>query len=142
MVIGVKGTPGTCFKTAVGSEAVYAGTFENLLVAPRQCTVTAVPETAASATQLVLHSAAPNPFNPVTVLTWEQPVAGPVRLRVYDVAGRVVRTLVGDAYHAAGEHRERWEGRDESGRPVAAGVYLARLEVGGEVASRRLVLVR
>ena len=62
-------------------------------------------------------------------------------LRVYDVSGRLVRTLV-DGALAAGDHEVLWRGRDDGGREVASGVYLYRLEADGVSESRPMVLVR
>jgi photosystem II stability/assembly factor-like uncharacterized protein len=72
-------------------------------------------------------TASPNPFNPALVLRFRTDSAGPARLRVYDARGRVVRTLV-DHTLAAGDHAARWDGRDDGGHLMAAGVYLARLQ--------------
>jgi flagellar hook assembly protein FlgD len=64
-----------------------------------------------------------------------------VRLLVTDVAGRHVREIV-DATQPAGAHSVAWDRRDESGRVVASGVYLYRLEVDGRSLSRRMIVVR
>jgi len=61
-----------------------------------------------------------------------------VRLVLVDVAGRRVRTLV-DETLAAGPHELAWDGRDAGGAPAPAGLYWARLDAGGEHATRRLV---
>jgi hypothetical protein len=85
----------------------------------------------------------PNPFNPATVLAFEVPVGGGrVRVSVHDVTGRTVRVLL-DAFRPAGADRIGWDGTDARGRPVASGVYFARLEVAGHAAaSRKLALIR
>jgi hypothetical protein len=83
----------------------------------------------------------PNPFNPQTTVRFTLPGAAHARLVIVDVAGRAVRTLT-DADLPAGTHEARWDGRDQAGRAVATGCYLARLESGGEVAVTRLALVR
>ncbi len=88
-----------------------------------------------------LLDAVPNPFNPRTTLAFELASAGPVRLLIYDAAGRRVATLV-DGYREAGRHAEVWDGRDSEGRMSAAGVYLCRLEAGPYRETRRLVLVK
>ena len=88
--------------------------------------------------------AAPYPmpaFGAVT-LSYALPRAGVVRLAVYDAFGRRVRALVSGVEQSAGEHRLRWDGRDEGGRSVAPGVYLAKLVAGGDVLERRLVIFR
>lgn len=83
----------------------------------------------------------PNPFNPQTEIRFEIPAAGPVRLDLSDVAGRRVRTLVAGE-RAAGVHRVRWDGTDEQGQGVAAGLYCARLVTTWGVSTFNVVLVR
>ncbi len=90
---------------------------------------------------VVLHAPMPNPFNPSTMIRFDLPVAGGVRLRVHDVAGRLVRTLL-DADFPAGSHEAAWDGRDEAGRALASGSYFARLSAGGRTRTVRLALVR
>ncbi len=85
--------------------------------------------------------AAPNPFNPQTEIRFAVPRGGQVRLAVYDVRGRQVRTLVSEVL-PAGEHAVTWDGRDGAGRVQPSGVYLALLEAGGIRMSRRLTLVQ
>jgi hypothetical protein len=88
--------------------------------------------------------AAPNPFEGVTTLTYSVPSSAallPVRLDVYDVLGRRVRTLV-DAYQPSGAHSAEWNGKDSEGAPAAPGVYFCVLSVGEERNVRRVVLVR
>jgi len=102
-------------------------------------TVTSAGRRTASA--LTLEQNVPNPFNPSTTIAWTLQRPGPVQLRVFDVRGAVVRTLVsGDA--AAGEHRDTWDGRDDGGRRVASGVYFYRLETADAVRSRSMVLLK
>jgi hypothetical protein len=84
---------------------------------------------------------APNPFNPRTAIRFDLPVAGTVRLAVYDVAGRLVRTLV-DGDLPNGTHEAVWDGRDATARAMASGGYLARLEAGGQVRTVRMSLVQ
>jgi len=89
----------------------------------------------------------PNPFNPSTTIRFTLPEAVRVTLAVYDVNGRLVRTLVGFADSAAptfpsGHHEVVWDGSDGMGRPVASGVYLCRLSVANGMLTRRMVLLR
>ena len=83
----------------------------------------------------------PNPFNPLTTVRFDIPAEGAVRLAVYDVAGRLVCTLV-DGNLPKGSHEAVWDGRDASGRDVGSGSYLARLEFGGRVETATMGLVR
>ena len=89
----------------------------------------------------VLRGAVPNPFNPQTTIHFSLPAAGHADLRLYDVQGRLVRTLV-DATRPAGPNQARWDGRDQAGRAVASGTYFARLQAAGQQSVKSLVLVR
>ncbi|MBE0565774.1 MAG: PQQ-dependent sugar dehydrogenase [Krumholzibacteria bacterium] len=83
----------------------------------------------------------PNPFNPSTDITFTaDPAGGSVRLAVYDVAGRLVRVLA-DGADPEGTRTVTWDGTDAQGRTVAAGVYHYRLEQGGRIATRKMVLL-
>jgi hypothetical protein len=86
--------------------------------------------------------AAPNPFNPRTELRFALPEPATVSLRVYDIKGGLVRTLVAGAHHAAGEHAVAWDGRDDTGRAAASGVYVVRLDAGGAHSAGRVVLAK
>ncbi|HPF69387.1 MAG TPA: FlgD immunoglobulin-like domain containing protein [Candidatus Krumholzibacteria bacterium] len=83
----------------------------------------------------------PNPANPGAWITYALPQAADAELAVYDVRGRLVRTLV-DGWRPAGQHRAWWDGRDGQGRSVASGVYLAVGRWGGAQAVGRITLVR
>jgi ligand-binding sensor domain-containing protein len=93
----------------------------------------------------------PNPFwssatsrfagNPETVIEYHLPKAGRVSLKIYDLVGREVRTLV-DAEKPAGYHRVRWDGKDNAGQKLNSGVYLYRIQVGTFVQTRKVVLVK
>ncbi|RJP73358.1 MAG: T9SS C-terminal target domain-containing protein [Candidatus Zixiibacteriota bacterium] len=81
-------------------------------------------------------SASPNPFNPATAVGYRLPAPGHVSLRVYDTAGREVKTLV-DGWKEAGSHEAIFDG---SG--LASGVYLVRMEAGAFTATRKMVLLK
>jgi flagellar hook assembly protein FlgD len=83
----------------------------------------------------------PNPFNPSTDILFSLPRDADVDLRIYDVAGRLVKTLVA-ARRPAGAHRERWDGRDDAGRGAASGVYFVRLRADGATEIKPMTLVR
>ncbi len=65
-----------------------------------------------------------------------------VDVRVFDVAGRLVRTLADAELQTAGPKSLTWNGRDDGGRDVASGVYFFRANIGGESMERRAVLLR
>lgn len=83
----------------------------------------------------------PNPFNPMTRIGFTLPAAATTSLVVYDLAGRRVRTLV-DGPQPAGEQSVSWNGADEGGRQVSAGVYLYRLQSGELDEVKTMTLVR
>jgi M6 family metalloprotease-like protein len=84
----------------------------------------------------------PNPFNAETVIRYVLPATSQVRLGIYNALGQKVLTLV-DARQPVGMQVAMWDGRDESGRAVAGGAYFYRLEVEGQAATvRPMLLVR
>jgi hypothetical protein len=83
----------------------------------------------------------PNPFNPTTFLSFVTETREHVELRIYDSGGRLARTLV-DRAMGPGTHEVRWDGRNDRGTGLASGVYFARLDVGDDVVTRKLVLVK
>ena len=89
-----------------------------------------------------LHANVPNPFNPRTTISYDLPAAAQVSLKIYDLAGRRVKVLQEGVSEKPGRHDITWDGRDDSGRRVPAGVYLFRLEAGGYSETRRMVLVK
>ncbi len=88
-----------------------------------------------------LFAARPNPFNPGTSIGYSLDRDSVVELAVYDVSGRLVRTLVSEQV-PAGEHVIAWDGRDDRGNTVASGVYLYKLSTGNAFETRRMVLVK
>jgi YVTN family beta-propeller protein len=84
---------------------------------------------------------APNPFNPSTSIKFTIAEDAHVTLAVYDVGGRRVRTLV-DRDLKASFYRVDWDGRNESGRSAASGIYFYRLQAGSFVQSRKMILLR
>ncbi len=88
-----------------------------------------------------LEPAFPNPFNPATTIRYSIPENERVLVRIYDLAGRLVKVLVDDI-RSEGDHSVVWRGRDNRERTVAAGVYFVRLEAGRFATSRTLTLVK
>ncbi|MFH1278331.1 MAG: FlgD immunoglobulin-like domain containing protein [Candidatus Eisenbacteria bacterium] len=88
-----------------------------------------------------LAGAWPNPFNPVTKVSFELERPSHLSLRVYDPKGRLVRTLL-DGQREAGAGEALWDGRDERGRTLSSGVYFVRLEAGDYVKTSKLLLLK
>lgn len=87
-------------------------------------------------------SSHPNPFNPSTEIRFALPEDARVTLEIFDVTGRLVRTLAGETAYPAGIHHLTWDGRDRTGRATASGLYFARILAGDHRASQRLVLLK
>ena len=75
------------------------------------------------------------------IISYSAGVGGPVRLRVYDIRGRLIRTLV-DGEAPRNNCDVVWNGRADGGHRVGAGVYFVRLEAGGEVRTQKIAVVR
>ena len=83
----------------------------------------------------------PNPFNPMTTISFRLPHAGTVELSILTVAGDHVVTLISEEMES-GQHMVTWTGCDARGRSVASGTYIYRLQFAGEILTRPMVLVR
>ena len=83
----------------------------------------------------------PNPFNPVTTIRFALPQAARTTVTVFDVRGRLVKTLV-DAELAAAQHAVQWRGDDAGGRAVSAGIYFYRVISGDHQAVGRMALIK
>lgn len=86
--------------------------------------------------------ATPNPFVARTAIRFELAQRERVTLRVFDVAGRLVRTLANGAAMEAGRHESLWDGRGETGASLEAGLYFCRLDAGAVSETRRIVLAK
>lgn len=83
----------------------------------------------------------PNPFNPTTIIQYAVPQIAHVTLKIYNVYGQEVATLV-DKIQSAGSYQVSWDGKDNRGRFVASGVYFYRLEAGANVMVRKMVMLK
>ncbi|MBU1072603.1 proprotein convertase P-domain-containing protein [bacterium] len=91
--------------------------------------------------RFVMHRNYPNPFNPTTSIKFELPKPGHAKLMVYDLSGRMVRTLVDENLPAA-VHQRQWDGTNDQGRRVASGTYYFRLTADGHTAVQKVMLVK
>lgn len=83
----------------------------------------------------------PNPFNPSTTISYILGKAGETKVSIYNLVGKEIKTLV-DQVQVAGTHSVVWDGRDNSGRAVASGVYVVTLRSGDFKQSRRITLMK
>lgn len=118
-----------------------AGSPQVLALDVFQVCPTATPVPSVLVADLSLAQNNPNPFNPSTVISFAVTREGPGSLRVFNLRGELVRTLREGSF-AAGEQSVQWDGRGDDGALVGSGVYLYRLEVGGQALSRRMMLLK
>lgn len=83
----------------------------------------------------------PNPFNPNTVIGYTLSADGLITLKIYDILGRRVRTLLEERQYA-GRYTVSWDGHDEAGQPVGSGLYIYRLQIGSASLSRKMLLIQ
>ncbi len=105
--------------------------------------ITAVEEAAVAVlpNRFALHQNYPNPFNPQTTIAFDLPQPGMVTLRIYNMRGEVVRTLIASDL-AAGSYRLQWRGDDDRGMSLASGIYFCKLSANDLSATRKLVLIK
>ncbi|MBL8025174.1 MAG: T9SS type A sorting domain-containing protein [Fibrobacteres bacterium] len=102
---------------------------------------TAVEKASGKETLLALYPPKPNPFNPSTAIRFTLPENKQVSLAVYDIHGRLVKSVV-DGYLEKGAHQAFWDGTDNSRLNVSSGIYVFRLTVDGKVLNRKMALSR
>ncbi len=86
-----------------------------------------------------LYACRPNPFAGHTAIKWQTPSQADVELRLFDMTGRLVRTLH-DGRFGPGRYVSLWDGRDNAGRKVAAGIYVCRFRAGSYASTRKVVM--
>ena len=91
--------------------------------------------------QFALYPAYPNPFNPTTTLGYELPEDAMVNITIYDMMGRMVKTLV-NSKQAAGYKSIKWNATSDRNEPVSAGLYLYTIDAGGFRETRKMVLLK
>jgi hypothetical protein len=88
-----------------------------------------------------LRQNAPNPFNPITTIAYQLPSDAHVKIDVFNIAGKLVRTLV-NAEQEAGVKSVKWDGMNANGEKVASGIYMYRMEAGDFTSRKMMVLLK
>ncbi|TDI94656.1 MAG: T9SS type A sorting domain-containing protein, partial [Caldithrix sp.] len=91
--------------------------------------------------QFILHNNYPNPFNPATTITYDLPEAANVVLKIYNVLGREVRTLL-NSHQQPGVKSVVWDGRNAPGIKVGSGIFIYRLQAGDIVQTKKMILLK
>ncbi len=90
---------------------------------------------------VVLHQNVPNPFNPTTRISYELAQATAVNLTIYDLSGKLVKTLISDR-QKEGIYAVHWDGTDDHCRPVSSGIYFSKLQTESNVQTLKMVLLK
>ena len=88
-----------------------------------------------------LHNNYPNPFNPVTNITYDIPEVAQVVLEIYNITGQKVRTLA-QGQHEPGRYRIQWNATNDLGQPLSSGMYIYRIQAGSFVSVKKLILMK
>ena len=92
--------------------------------------------------QFELNQNYPNPFNPSTTIEYKLSERGQVNLAIYNAIGQQVRALLQNENQMQGTHTVSWDGRNDAGSPMSSGIYYYRLQVGDQVQSHKMVLMK
>jgi len=91
--------------------------------------------------KFALYQNYPNPFNPITQIRYDLPEDGSVNITIYDMMGRVVKTLINDQ-QSAGYRFTQWNATNDAGSPVSAGIYLYMINAGDFRQTRKMLLLK
>ena len=91
--------------------------------------------------EFVLYPPYPNPFNPMTILSYDLPEDAFVSITIYDMLGRQVKTLINDQ-QTAGYRSTQWNAANNAGSPVSAGIYLYMIQAGDFSQTKKMVLLK
>lgn len=125
---------------SVGADGVLKVVDGTIVLLPLQCSAASAVRPEADLGLKV--NIVPNPFNPAANISFALPAADAVTVEVYDLAGRLVRTLARGRALAAGAQAMHWDGRDDAGHTAASGVYLARVSGSVGIQEAKMTLVR
>jgi len=120
------------------SDNGLAGYFDNIVVTQN---VTAIEDNEIVATKFKLGQNYPNPFNPSTTIEFDLSKSSHVDLKVYNITGKSVKTLVNETM-SAGAQKANWDGTDSNGNSVAAGVYLYSLKTEAGTETKKMILIK
>ena len=91
--------------------------------------------------EVIIHNAYPNPFNPVTYLRYDLPQNEMIKITIYDMMGRIVKTLV-NSFQTAGYKTIQWNATDNKNEPISAGLYLYTIQAGKFRQTKKIVLLK
>lgn len=122
--------------TALGDNSIYVTILESDIAVKVE-----LPDLSTLPSGFELHQNFPNPFNPETVIQYDIPRAGQVKITVHNLLGETIATLV-DEYKGLGTHRVTWNGKDFNGVNVPSGVYIYTIIAGDFKQSKQMTLLK
>jgi hypothetical protein len=143
VLCGIVNAPPFEFTLSASSPCLPENNACGLLIGARGlgCGPVALPEAWPLASALRAYSF-PNPMNPSTQIAFELPEVAAVSLRIYDSAGRLLRTLLDAKPQSRGTIQAVWDGCDDAGRRLASGTYFYEVQAGGRKAAGKLTVLR
>ena len=129
----IVGESGSVYECSGSESLIMSGDLETLTL--RRSSTSNSPRT------FSLSPAYPNPFNPVTTITYELPELSYISLSIYDMTGGLVNTIVSGRY-SAGLHKVKWNGTNMFGETVTAGLYLYQFKAYNFVQTRKMLLIK
>ncbi|MCE5250444.1 T9SS type A sorting domain-containing protein, partial [bacterium] len=127
--------------SVTSDNTLWIGTYNGVSRYTGEVLITSVDENATKPETLPVIRSFPNPFNPSTTIEFSLPEAGAASLDIYNIAGQKVRGLVTEIL-TAGRHTAVWDGKDNSGATVSAGIFFARLTCGERTTTGKMVMVK
>tara|TARA_B100001113_G_scaffold192198_1_gene157547 strand:- start:414 stop:716 length:303 start_codon:yes stop_codon:yes gene_type:complete len=94
-----------------------------------------------SSSNIKIHQNYPNPFNPITFIKYELEMEGPVKITIYDMMGRLIKTLLNGS-QTAGHKNIKWNATNDKNEAVSAGLYLYTIESGNNIQTMKMILLK
>ncbi len=123
----------------VFTSASFAADKPHLYMIEHSGTLEASEESPSIPNKISISQNYPNPFNPETRFQYNIPVDGIVSIKVYDILGKKIKTLV-NQWKSAGVHNEIWSGQNDNNQMVSSGVYFYQVKVGDEQITKKMIL--
>ena len=123
----------------VFTSASFAADKPHLYMIEHSGTLGALEENPSMPNKISISQNYPNPFNPETRFQYNIPVDGIVSIKVYDILGKKIKTLV-NQWKSAGVHNEIWSGQNDNNQMVSSGVYFYQVKVGDEQITKKMIL--
>jgi hypothetical protein len=127
--------------TLLTSPPLVYSTLDTLVCFAVSCTSSVNEETIPGPAEFTLHQNCPNPFNQSTKIEFSLAKSGFVKFNVYDILGRKVRTLISE-HLSSGYNSVLWDGKNDSGKDVASGIYFYQIKVEEFTETKKLVLMK